>query len=596
MIPDDVIESVREAADLVGIIGEHVELKRTGSDYRGPCPFHGGTHRNFAVIPKKGMFYCFVCHEAGDVFTFFMKKLGMDYPTAVRETARRVGIVIPERTGPTGPDPREPLYQAVATAADWFSRQLHESPEADGARQYLGSRHVTLEQAQVQGLGYAPRGGGGTAFLDAMKGLGLREEVLLEAGLLVKREDGTLIPRFRGRLLFPIHDLRSRVVAFSGRLLGDGEPKYLNSPDTPVFHKGKLLYNLHLAKHAMRKAERAILVEGQFDVLRLTLTGLDEVVAPLGTGLSDDQAALLQRHTAHVILLYDSDDAGLRATFRAGDALLRHKLRVSVASLPEGEDPDTLVQRHGAAPLEQALKDSVDVLERKIQILERKGFFGTLPGRRRALDRLLPTIRAAADPITKELYISRVAEAAGVRRDVLEREAGGQGGQGGQGGRGGRGGRDAMPTALTAATALPSSAEKSLLLLMMAGEPWRSRVLEAVDAEEIEFPVYRAVFEALAEDAPDRLDEIAARAYEALQAEGLGENVPDALFERAVNWLEARRLDREIERINRAIPFATDDEKAKLAHEKQRLAAERNAKRPTYGIIQTARRKGAPGS
>jgi DNA primase len=530
------------------------------------------------------MFYCFVCHEAGDVFTFFMKKLGMDYPTAVRETARRVGITIPERAGPTGPDPREPLYQGVATAADWFSRQLHESAEADAARQYLDGRHVTLEQAQVAGLGFAPRG---TAFLDAMKGLGLREEVLLEAGLIVKREDGTIIPRFRGRLLFPIHDLRARVVAFSGRLLGPGEPKYLNSPDTPAFHKGKLLYNLHLAKHAMRKAERAILVEGQFDVLRLALTGFEEVVAPLGTGLSEDQAAILQRHTPHVILLYDSDDAGLRATFRAGDELLRHKLRVSVATLPEGEDPDTLVQNKGAAALEQALKDSVDVLERKIQILERKGFFGSLPGRRRALDRLLPTIRAAADPITRELYISRVAEVAGIRKDVLEREMG----------AGSRELGAALPRPLPVPSSLlPSNAEKSLLILMMTGEPWKARVVEAVDSDEIEFPIYRTVFEALADDAPDRLDETAARAYEALQAQGLGDETPDVLFERAVSWLEARRLDREIERINRALPFATEEEKAKLAYEKQRLAAERNAKRPTYGIIETARRKGAPGS
>ena len=586
MIPDDVIEQVREAADLIAIIGEYVELKRTGSDYRGPCPFHGGTHRNFAVIPNKGMFYCFVCHEAGDVFTFFMKKLGMDYPTAVRETARRVGITIPERTGPTGPDPREPLYQAVATAADWFSRQLHESPEASGARDYLGSRHVTLEQAQVQGLGYAPRG---SAFLDAMKGLGLRDPVLLEAGLIVKRDDGSLAPRFRGRLLFPIHDLRARVVAFSGRILGAGEPKYLNSPDTPIFHKGKLLYNLHLAKHAMRKAERAILVEGQFDVLRLTLAGFEETVAPLGTGLSEDQAALLQRHSPHVILLYDSDDAGLRATFRAGDELLRHKLRVSVATLPEGEDPDTLVRQGGAPALEGILKQAIDVLERKIQILERKGFFGTLPGRRRALDRLLPTIRAAADPITRDLYISRVAEVAGVRKDVLEREVDPK----------------HAPTApyrpLPPVTALPSSAEKTLLVLMLAGEPWTTRVAEAIDPEEIEFPAYRAVFEALVDNAPDRLDETAARAYEALQAEAQGaaagtDRTPDAMFEQAVNWLEARRLDRAIERINREIPLATEDEKARLANEKKRLAAERNAKRPTYGIIETARRKGAPGT
>ncbi len=591
MIPDEIIEQVREAADLVGIIGEHVELRRTGADYRGPCPFHGGTHRNFAVIPKKGMFYCFVCHEAGDVYTFFMKKLGMDYPTAVREVARRVGITIPERSGPTGPDPREPLFAAVATAADWFARQLRESPEGEIARKYLESRHVTMEQAQVQGLGCAPRG---TAFLDAMKGLGLREEVLLEAGLLVKPEATSPLserrggqgvrPRFRGRLLFPIHDLRSRVVAFSGRILGEGEPKYLNSPETPIFHKGQLLYNLHLAKHGMRKAERAILVEGQFDVLRLTLTGLEEVVAPLGTGLTDEQAALLQRHTPHVVLLYDSDDPGLRATFRAGDVLLRHKLRVSVATLPEGEDPDTLVQRSGAAPLEQALKDAVDVLERKIQILERKGFFGSLPGRRRALDRLLPTIRAAADPITRDLYIARVAEVAGIRKDVLQREVDPK----------------QEPTALyrplPPSTALPSNAEKCLLLLMMAGEPWRSRVVDAIDSDEIEFPIYRAVFEALADDAPDRLDETAARAYESLQAEGLGSEPPDVVFERSVNRLEARRLDREIERINRALPFASEDEKAKLAHEKLRLAAERNAKRPTYGIVQSARRKGAPGS
>jgi len=170
LIPDDVIEQVREAADIVGIIGEHVELRRTGSDFRAPCPFHGGTHRNFAVIPRKGMFYCFVCHEGGDVFTFFMKKLGMDYPTAVREVARRVGITIPER-GPSGPDPREPLYGAVAAAADWFARQLRESPEGDVARQYLASRNVDLDTALPLGLGYAPRGG---TFLDAMKGLGLR--------------------------------------------------------------------------------------------------------------------------------------------------------------------------------------------------------------------------------------------------------------------------------------------------------------------------------------------------------------------------------------------------------------------------------------
>jgi DNA primase len=608
LIPDEVIEQVREAADLVGIIGEHVELKRTGADFRGPCPFHGGTHRNFAVIPKKGMFYCFVCHEAGDVFTFFMKRLGMDYPTAVREVARRVGITIPER-GPSGPDPHEPLYGALATAADWFARQLVESPEADVARQYLASRQIELEAVLPMGLGYAPKG---KAFLDAMQGLGLADDVVLAAGLAVRRDDGALGPRFRGRLLFPIHDVRGRVVGFGGRILDEGEPKYLNSPDTPIFHKGRLLYNLHAAKHALRKAERAILVEGYFDVLRLSLAGIEEVVAPLGTGLSAEQAQLVKRYAPYVILLYDSDEAGLRATFRAGDELLRERLRVSVATLPAGEDPDTLVSKQGAAGLEAVLKDAVDVFERKVQILDRKGFFGNLPGRRRALDRLLPTIRAAADPITRELYISRAGEVAGVRKDVLEREVTNLGGEGGErdgaarvgswGGGGGGGGGGAGPTAAPgrvaqpagAGAALPASAEKTFLLLMFEGEEWKRRVIDAVDPEEFEFLPYREVFEAIADDAVLALSETSARAYELLRGEGLGDRDPNTLYERAVNWIEARRLERQLEQIDRRIPFETPDGQAALIAEKRRVFDELRKRYPRYKIAM--RRRGASGT
>ena len=577
LIPDDVIEQVREAADLVGIIGEHVELKRTGSDYRAACPFHGGAHRNFAVIPRKGMFYCFVCHAGGDVFTFLMKKLGMDYPSAVREVARRVGIAIPER-GPTGPDPREPLYSAVAAAADWFAHQLRDSPEAQIARDYLKTRRLDLDTVLPLGLGYAPKG---KAFLEAMKVLGVRDEVLLEAGLLAKREDGTLAPRSRGRLLFPIHDLRGRVVGFGGRILGEGEPKYLNSPDTPIFHKGQLLYNLHVAKHAMRKAERAILVEGYFDVLRLSLAGIEEVVAPLGTGLTPDQAQLVKRHAPQVILLYDSDEAGLRATFRAGDELLREGLRVSVATLPGGEDPDTLVQKGGAAALEQILEDAVDVLERKIQILDRKGFFGTLPGRRRALDRLLPTIRAAKDPITRELYISRAAEAAGVRKDVLEREVGA------------RGPSTVLHPPPPSSPVLPASAEKALLLLMLEGEPWKSRVTDAVDPEEVEFAPYRAVFESVADDAVLALDDTSARAYELLKAEGLGGRDPNEMYELAVSWMEARRLERHLEQLDDQLPFESPERQVSLIAEKRRVFDELRKRYPRYKIAK--RRRGAPG-
>jgi DNA primase len=420
-----------------------------------------------------------------------------------------------------------------------------------------------------------------------MRALGVKEEVLLEAGLLRRREDQSLAPRFRGRMLFPIHDLRGRVVGFGGRILGEGEPKYLNSPETPIFHKGKLLYHLHAARHAMRKAERAILVEGYFDVIRLTLAGIEEVVAPMGTGLTADQTELLQRYAPQVVLCYDSDEPGLRATFRAGDELLRAGARVSVATLPEGDDPDTLVRREGVAGLEALLRDAVDVLERKIQILERRQFFASLPGRRRALDRLLPTIRAARDPITRELYLTRVAEVAHIRKDVLEREVGG-------------GTRDGAATVTTRPSSsapdpfLPANAERALLLVMLQGDAWRTRVLDKVDPEEIEQPIYRAVFEAVAERQPERLEGAAARAYEALRAVGTGDGEPDALCERAINWIEARRLDRELVRLEREIPLASGAEQEKLVRDVQRVSAERNKLFPRYRIV--SRRSGAPGS
>ena len=198
--------------------------------------------------------------------------------------------------------------------------------------------------------------------------------------------------------------------------LGPGEPKYLNSPESPIFHKGSMLYNLHHAKQAIRREESAILVEGYFDVLRLVIAGLDHVVAPQGTGLTPDQAALLRRFAPSVTLLYDSDGPGLRATFRAAEEFLRHKMRVKVATMPDGEDPDTLVRKGGAAALAPILKDAVDVLDRKIQLLERKGWFEGLEHRREALDKLLPTARAAADPIARDLYLARISERTGVTR------------------------------------------------------------------------------------------------------------------------------------------------------------------------------------
>jgi DNA primase len=602
MIPDEIVEQVRDSADLVGIIGEAVELKRTGSDYRGPCPFHGGTHRNFAVIPKKGRYYCFVCHESGDVFSWLMKRLGLDYPTAVREVARRVGIVIPERAARAGPDPLEPLFGAAAVAQDWFTRQLLESPDAKGAREYLEGREVPIDTAALHGLGFAPQG---KAFLAAMAELGIEQKVLIEAGLASVRDDGKVAPRFRGRLLFPIHDLRGRVAGFGGRLLGPGEPKYLNSPENAIFHKGRQLYNLHQAKSAIRKEESVILVEGYFDVLRLVWAGVEHVVAPLGTALTSDQATLLRRFAPAAVLLYDSDQAGLRATFRAGDELLRHSVRVRVATMPAGEDPDTLVRRGGAAALEPIVEDAIDLLERKIQLLEQKGWFEGVDHQRDALDRLLPTIRAAADPITRDLYLKEVAQRTGVSREVLLQQVtarmgddahargarttsrgegpGGPSGEGddpppsGEPFEGVRGRPREGPKPRRA-----NAAERDLLRVLIKDHSWISRAAAEVSPERFETAAFREVYEALLRSPEnagsqiflEELSPVAQRAWAWLDSVEKKYGTPDLdrMYVGACNELEVRPLRRQLGALTRHL---RERDRAMTAEDYDALVKER---------------------
>ena len=424
MIPDEQIEQIRESADIVGVIGEYVELKRTGTDYRGPCPFHQGTNRNFSVSPKKKIYYCFVCHEGGDVFTFLQKRLGLDWPASVRLVAEKSGIEVREveRSRREGPDPRERFWEMNAAAAEYFTRTLWEESAAEPARDYLAQRGITRPVAERFGLGFAPREIG--LMRAALNALGYEDPALLEGGLMVKPEEASEPrPRFRRRLMFPILDALGRHVGFGGRVIGEGEPKYLNSPETPVFTKGKMLYGLNVAKLAARREERMLIVEGYFDVVRLMAAGIEEVVAPLGTALTEAQAQLVTRYAQKVYLLYDADAPGQKAAFRSGDELLRQGAAVHVVSLPEGEDPDTYVATHGADGLRARLGEAADLFERKVQILERAGWFGDLAGKRRALDRLLPTIRATADPLMRDIYIARASEASGVGRELLAEEA-----------------------------------------------------------------------------------------------------------------------------------------------------------------------------
>ena len=419
MIPDDVVDRVRDEADIVAIIGEFVKLKRVGNSFRGPCPFHHGKNDNFSVSLKGG-YNCFKCGEKGDVFTFAMKHLGLDFVEAVKWVGGRAGVEVREVAQRTEErDAREPLWEVNASAAEVFRTQLWETPGGKIARDYLASRGLSREEADRFGIGYAPADL--AVMRDALAALGFDVQRQIEAGLLVVREDRPEPrPRFRNRLLFPIYDATGHVVGFGGRILGEGEPKYLNSAESDVFSKRNLLYGLNWAKQAIRKADRLIVVEGYFDAIRLMLAGITEVVAPLGTALTEQQAALIRKYTKNVFLLYDSDQAGLKATFRSGDVLLATGMSVRVITLPEGEDPDTFVAKAGADGFERAAAASVDVFDRKIQILERSGWFADLRRKREALDKLLPTIRVTADRLLRDLYVSRTSEVAGVSREMLE--------------------------------------------------------------------------------------------------------------------------------------------------------------------------------
>jgi DNA primase len=604
MIPDETVERVRESADIVAVIGEYVELKRQGTDYRGPCPFHQGTHRNFSVSPKKAMYYCFVCHEGGDVFNFLTKRLGVDWPTAVKMVAEKSGIEVVETQSRRADqkDERDPLWEINGVAADYFRRMLWEDDLGRDARAYLEDRGVARELADRVGLGFAPREIG--LMRSYLTTLGFEDERMIAAGLVVTPDEGTEPrPRFRGRLMFPIFDISSRVVGFGGRLLGPGEPKYLNSAESAIFSKGRLLYGLNWAKQAARRDERMLVVEGYFDVLRLIGAGIESVVAPMGTALTEDQAKLIRRYTDRVFLLYDSDKAGLKATFRSGDELLRQGAAVQVVTLPEGEDPDSFVRAQGARGLEAQLAASIDVFERKIQILERGGWFADLRRKRQALDRLLPTLRATTDPLTRDLYLGHASAAAGASREMLERELAliprarstrpdhapspaaperdpreqrGQPVPTPDARRVRRGERRKV----SGERAL--GAERELVRVLLHRPTYFEQVVERVGADGFRDPELRRIFAAMAalgadagpEALAERLDSDSVEVMQELLGEPGGLDHADETVSGSLALLHERQLAERMSEIDRELPLANSEEKDQLTREKMSLTAE----------------------
>ncbi len=419
---DGIAARVKEQADIVQVIGEYVELKKAGVRYLGLCPFHGEKTPSFSVHPGQQFFYCFGCGASGDVYSFLMKYHNLDFPEALKNLAARYQIELPERRQSAQEKERERLRKRMFAvnekAAAIFREFLIQSPRAATARRYLEKRQIPPETREQFKLGYAPSpDSGGWDFLGSQLN---REEsqIAEQLGLLVKKETGGTYDRFRDRVLFPIFDRQGRTIGFGGRILGDGQPKYMNSPESPIFNKSRSLLGLYQQGDAIRRRHQAVLVEGNFDLVSLVVHGCPNVVAPLGTALTVQQLQLLKRYAEECVLLFDGDAAGVKAAIRSVPLFLSEQMAGKVALLPAGHDPDTYIQEEGLAALEELLEKAMPLPEFVLaQLVEEHGL--TLDGKNRIIQELRPLLQAAASPLQRSLMLSHFSETIGLPAEEL---------------------------------------------------------------------------------------------------------------------------------------------------------------------------------
>ncbi len=418
-IGDDKIEEIRSRSDIVEVIGAHVRLKRAGRNFVGLCPFHNEKTPSFSVNPERGFFHCFGCGAGGTVFNFLMRMEGLSFPEALRALAERYGIVLPQREeGGLSTSDREAMVRANQTAAEFFFHVLWNTPDGTLGRDYLKSRGVAIETARTFMLGFAPA-------RPASLARALEKRGLLETGVklgLVRREDGGVCDMFRARLMFPIRDPQARVIAFGGRVLDQRLPKYINSPESPLYSKARSLYGLYEARQAIARADRAVVVEGYFDAISLWEAGFKEVVASLGTALTVEQLRVLSRYTRNVIACFDGDEAGRKASIRALEVFLAAGLLGRGAFIPAGFDPDTLIRERGAKTIGDLIASAellVDYFLRQ-QAVEARA---SLSARAQAAQRIAELLRLVTNPFEFDLLARKAADLLGVGEDVLRGQA-----------------------------------------------------------------------------------------------------------------------------------------------------------------------------
>lgn len=428
-VPPEILQQIRDRIDIIDLISTYVSLSKAGQNFKGLCPFHSEKTPSFSVNPVRQMFYCFGCSVGGDAFTFLMKQEGMDFMEALRELSQRTGVVLPERresaAKTTSGLSRERYFHLYQLSASWYHHNLQETPEGQAARDYLDQRGITRESWSTFQLGFAPDGWNGLSkWLEQQS---VKPEELIQAGLVVRKETGDGIrvstyDRFRARVMFPIADPRGQVLGFGGRILEQGtSPKYLNSPETDLFFKGRSLYGMDKARQSATSAGRFYLVEGYFDVIALHQNGIENVVAPLGTALTSDHVQILRRLAPSVMLVFDGDAAGIGAALRTLDLFMNSGIEVRVLLLPAGEDPDTFIRKNGVSAFRELEGRAATLLDFAIMSVLDKAQKDSIQDRVKRADEILAILHKTKNPIEKEEYLKVVSERLGIRQDLLNK-------------------------------------------------------------------------------------------------------------------------------------------------------------------------------
>lgn len=423
-IPESKIEEIRQSVDIVDLISQHVQLRKRGKNFIGLCPFHSEKTPSFTVSEEKQIFHCFGCHTGGNVFKFLTEFHKISFVEAVQELAEQQGITIEfdKQEYTEQQSEQEVLYDINTEAARYFLNNLLNDDEGEFARKYLQERNVKLQTLRSFGLGYALKGW--ENFINYAKSRNLNIDKCIQLGLIGKTAEGKLYDKLPGRLIFPIFSPNGRVVAFAGRVLDpkDTSAKYINSPESLIYIKGRILYGLSFAKDDIRRLDKAIVVEGYMDLIALYQSGIKNVVAVSGTAFTDEQVQLLSRYTKNVVLLFDADTAGIKASMRSIEVLLKKDMEVKIVSLPKGEDPDSFVNKFGKEEFEELIKKAENFLEYETKYYDTQGKFEDPSSAAEAIRDLVKPVALINDELKRNLLIRNIAKKFNLREKLLESE------------------------------------------------------------------------------------------------------------------------------------------------------------------------------